>query len=76
MGSIYSQASQVVIWLGEGWDGSDVALEFLRKLAGNDTLYLDSLLEPSISVNRLSLSSVELRSHLIRLFELPWWNRT
>lgn len=76
MRSIYGQASQVVVWLGEGWDGSDVALEFLASLAGNETLHLDPLLEPSISVNGLSLSSVELRGHLVRLFGFPWWNRT
>ena len=33
MCSIYGQASQVVVWLGEGWPGSDMAMEFMRELA-------------------------------------------
>lgn len=31
MSSIYEQASQVFVWLGEGWDGCEKAIEFLQK---------------------------------------------
>jgi hypothetical protein len=76
MKHIYSQASQVVVWLGTGWDGSDMAMEFLRTLAGDETLHLDPQLDPSISVNGLYLDSSKLCGHIIRLFNLPWWKRT
>ncbi|KAF2496870.1 HET-domain-containing protein [Lophium mytilinum] len=73
---IYSQASQVVVWLGTGWDGSNMAMEFLRILAGDETLHLDPQVDPSISVNGLYLDSSKLCGHIIRFFNLPWWKRT
>lgn len=76
MSYIYGQASQVVVWLGEGWHGSDMAMEFLRRLGEDETLHLDPLLNPSVSVNGRNLGSTELCGHLIRLFDLPWWKRT
>ncbi|TVY45237.1 Heterokaryon incompatibility protein 6,OR allele [Lachnellula occidentalis] len=76
MRSIYGQASLVVVWLGEGWEGSDTAMGFLRKLGEDDSLHLDPSQEPSISVDGLDLDSSKLRSHIIRLFDLPWWKRT
>ncbi|TVY42784.1 Heterokaryon incompatibility protein 6,OR allele [Lachnellula subtilissima] len=76
MKSIYGQATQVVVWLGEAWEGSDIAMEFLRKLAEDNSLHLDPAQEPSISVHGLDMDSSELCSHIIRFFNLPWWNRT
>ena len=75
MSRIYGQASQVVVWLSEGWNGSDMALEFLRKLAEDDMLHLDPLLNPSIRVHGLNMNSMELCGNLINLFNLPWWKR-
>ena len=40
MAEIYKQASQVIIWLDEGWDGSDLAMEFLRVIGDDASLYL------------------------------------
>ncbi|KAH0544776.1 hypothetical protein FGG08_001143 [Glutinoglossum americanum] len=76
MSYIYGQAFQVVVWLGEGWHGSDMAMELLRRLGEDETLHLDPSLNPSISVNGLDLDSMELSGHVIRLFDLPWWKRT
>ncbi|KAE8445950.1 hypothetical protein EG329_012729 [Mollisiaceae sp. DMI_Dod_QoI] len=76
MRSIYSQACQVVVWLGEGWDESEMAIEFLHKLAEDKTLHLDQRQQPSICVNGLYMDSPELRRSLIRFFDQPWWNRT
>ncbi|TVY87027.1 Heterokaryon incompatibility protein 6,OR allele, partial [Lachnellula willkommii] len=73
---IYGQASQVVVWLGEAWEGCATAMEFLRKLAQDRSLHLDPAQEQSISVHGLDLNSSELRSHIIRFFDLPWWKRT
>jgi Heterokaryon incompatibility protein (HET) len=76
MSYIYGQASQVIVWLDEGWPGSDMAMHFLRSLGEDETLHLDPSQKPTISVNGLNLDSSELCGHLIRLFDLPWWKRT
>ena len=76
MSLIYGKASCVVVWLGEGWSGSDMAMEFVRVLGQDENLHLDPTREPSIEVNGLNLSSWELCENLIRLFDLPWWKRT
>ncbi|TVY48619.1 Heterokaryon incompatibility protein 6,OR allele [Lachnellula cervina] len=76
MKSIYGQASQVVVWLGEAWEGCDTAMEFLRTLAEDKSLHLDPAQEPSISVHGLDTNSSQLCSHIIHLFNLPWWKRT
>jgi hypothetical protein len=76
MNRIYEKASRVVVWLGEGWKGSDLAMEFLSKLGTDASLHLDPSLSPSISVQGKNLGSQDLCKHLIRLFDLPWWKRT
>jgi len=48
MSSIYGQASQVIVWLGKGCDGSEMAMDFLRKLGEDGTLHLNPSLEPSV----------------------------
>lgn len=76
MTAIYGQASQVIVWLGESWNGSDTAMEFLRKIGNDGSLHLDPSLSPNVAVDGLTLESSELCGHLIRLFDLPWWKRT
>jgi hypothetical protein len=76
MSSIYGQAWKVVVWLGESWDGSDLAMDFVRILGGDKTLHLDPFHEPSVCVNGMNLDSPQLCRSLIRFFGLPWWNRT
>lgn len=76
MDQIYGRASQVIVWLGEGWQGSNIAMDFLRSLGEDETLHLDPALDPSVSVHGFRLDSMELRGNLIRLFDLPWWKRT
>jgi hypothetical protein len=76
MGRIYGQASRVVVWLGEGWNGSDTAMEFLRRLGEDKTLHLVASLEPNLCVNGLRVDSPELSGHIAHLFDLPWWKRT
>jgi len=75
MGSVYGQASQVVVWLGEGWDGSYLAMEFLRRLGKDEDLHIDRLIKPCIEVNGLYMDSPELCGQIVRLFNLPWWKR-
>lgn len=58
----------MVVWLGEGWQGSNTAMEVLRSLREDETLHLDPALDPSVSVHGLRLDSMELRGNLIRIF--------
>jgi hypothetical protein len=73
---IYGQAWRVVVWLGEEWHGSGVAMEFLRRLGEDATLHLNPARAHSITVDGRGVDSQNLRSHLCRLFDLPWWKRT
>jgi hypothetical protein len=73
MSSIYGQASRVVVWLSEGWDGTDLAIDFLKKLGQDADLHLDPTLTPCITVSGLTLKSSELREHLVRIFAIAWW---
>jgi len=75
MASIYHQATRVVVWLGEGWDGSNMAMELLRKLGDDANLHLDPSLAPCVSVDGMRLDSPVLCRNVIRLFDLPWWKR-
>jgi hypothetical protein len=76
MSSIYGQASRVVVWLSEGWDGSDLAMDFLEQLGQDADLHLDPSRIPYVTVSGLTLESSELREHLIRIFAVAWWKRT
>ena len=60
-----------VVWLGNGCDRSDIAMEFLRRLGGDETLHLNPFQELSVSVDGLNLHSVELWRHFMRLFDVP-----
>jgi hypothetical protein len=57
---IYGQASQVVFWLGVGWDGSNIVMEFLQRLGDNGALHLHHSLTPGIAVNGLALNSPDV----------------
>lgn len=76
MRQIYGKASLVVVWLREGWDGSDQAMQFIQKLGDDHTLHLDPSRSPHVEALGQSLYSVELRRNIICLFDLPWWTRT
>ncbi|KAF2633821.1 hypothetical protein BU25DRAFT_328964, partial [Macroventuria anomochaeta] len=64
MQHIYRLARSVVVfWVTLGPEGQ------------NDALHLDPSLEPHIVSHRMDVSSVQLRSYLIRFFASPWWFR-
>ena len=46
MGNIYKQASQIVVWLGDSWEGIDVAIEFFRQTAEDMAIHFDPLSRP------------------------------
>jgi hypothetical protein len=75
MSSIYSRASSVLVWLGEAWEGCELAMEMLKQLGSNESLHVFKSLNPSFSIHGMDLGSAELRDHLYRFFSSPWWNR-
>ncbi|KAH8794546.1 heterokaryon incompatibility protein-domain-containing protein [Hyaloscypha sp. PMI_1271] len=75
MGSIYSRANLVVAYLGDAWEGCEVAMDAFRQLGSDDSLHLVKSLTPSLSVHGMGLDSAELRNYLIQFFRAPWWNR-
>ena len=75
MSSIYCQASCVIVFLGEAWEGSEIAIEVLQRMGENAKLHCDQNLEPSLEINGKGLESDEIQGYLIRFFQLPWWTR-
>jgi hypothetical protein len=75
MSLIYSRANLVVAYLGDAWEGCEVAMDAFRQLGSDDSLHLFKLLTPSLSVHGMDLNSTELRDRLTQFFRTPWWNR-
>ena len=69
MGSIYAQASTVIVWLSPAYDGSLLALNFLKRLARNKNEHID---DP----NTPAWQSQKWQEALMVFFNLPWWTRT
>jgi hypothetical protein len=67
MGSIFSKAVRVVIWLGSATNYGDVALEFLGKLYKDKERYLSE--HPPL------ILTDEEQSGLVSLWEREWWSR-
>lgn len=68
MSSIYRQASCMIVFLGEAWEGSGIAIEILQRMGENAKLHLDRALEPSLKIDGKGLESDEIQGHLIRFF--------
>ena len=76
MGDIYSQAISVTAFLGEKWEGCDIALDFITKVASQKKLHTTTeSLTPRAEINGLNLSHPELRDYLIQFGRQPWWDR-
>lgn len=60
MAKIYSQASRVLVWLGEAADNSDQALEEIRAAGGKATN---------------SLNDETIQSAVLALLQRPWFQR-
>ncbi|KAF2475060.1 uncharacterized protein BDR25DRAFT_214257, partial [Lindgomyces ingoldianus] len=75
MSSIYKKARSVVIWLGESWKNSELAIEYMRKLGENQNLHINPKLTPSAEVKGKSMNSGEIQDALKKFFGFPWWSR-
>jgi Heterokaryon incompatibility protein (HET) len=75
MSSIYSRANLVVAYMGDAWEGCEIAMEVYRQLGSDGSLHLMKPLTPSVSVHGMDLDSRELLDHLVQFCRSPWWNR-
>jgi hypothetical protein len=73
---VFRQASTVVVFLGEAWHGSDIAIDYMEMLARDPQLHYDPELEPHADCHGLDAWSEQLFSYLMQLFRLPWFQRT
>ncbi|KAH7138748.1 heterokaryon incompatibility protein-domain-containing protein, partial [Dendryphion nanum] len=75
MGSIYKEAGNVVVWLGESWENCDLAIEYVTQLGENENLHINPATSPSAEVRGYSMESVEIQGALKDFINRPWWSR-
>ncbi|KAH7341182.1 heterokaryon incompatibility protein-domain-containing protein [Pyrenochaeta sp. MPI-SDFR-AT-0127] len=73
---VFGLASTVVVFLGESWEGCEVALDFVKQLGTDPNFHMDPGLSPHIRSHGEDIRSEHLRRSLITLFSLPWFSRT
>ena len=74
MGSIFAQASVVVVYLGS-WEGSAIAFEFLRILGSELRSRVEPWTDAIVSRAGLDLQNTDIRNCIMEFFLRPWWNR-
>ncbi|KAF2749764.1 HET-domain-containing protein [Sporormia fimetaria CBS 119925] len=72
---IYSRASNVAIYLGPAWEGSDDAMYFWESLAQDEAVHFDSSLSPHVSIRGRDINSADVRRVLEVFFDTEWWKR-
>lgn len=75
MRRIYQTATSVSVFLGEAWDGLDLAFAFFEAAAAQPESHFDPSLKPCLAVRGHTSNSRELRWSLHRLLTNPWWGR-
>ncbi|WYZ36049.1 hypothetical protein EsH8_X_000696 [Colletotrichum jinshuiense] len=75
MGHIYREASGVLIYLGNEWDGLRIACEYLELAAQREDAHFAPSLQPHLEVRGQNISTPYLRDNLFRLFSSAWFSR-
>ena len=75
MRRIFSEASKVVIWLGEPWPGHENMFDMAEQYSKTRGLHADPDVENHFTVNGLDLKSLELRRDFVNFFDRAWWSR-
>ncbi|KAH7161045.1 heterokaryon incompatibility protein-domain-containing protein [Dactylonectria macrodidyma] len=75
MGSIYKEAQSVAVYLGQKWDGHDIAFDYLELAAEQSDYHFSPSLTPRLEVRGNDASSTIMRENLIRFFESQWFRR-
>ena len=72
MGEVYTGAADVIAWLGEESEDSDLAFEAIDALPKSDQVHWDPGVAPSVSPEMRSMRHLQA---LQRLLQRPWWQR-
>lgn len=75
MASVFNKAFCVVVYLGDAWDGCELAMEAIRQLATNKHLHLSSTKSPGLNVNGVGLECKKMRSYFFKFFNSSWATR-
>jgi hypothetical protein len=59
MGQIYRQAERVLVYLGDHFEGCELAMEAIRQLASDESPHSSSSMEPGLNVDGIGLDSRE-----------------
>ena len=76
MRTIYQRARKVVIWLGEEFEGVEIAVQSLKEMADNPRLHINPSLAPHLKTIDHAAHLGELLEALETFLTLPWWTRT
>lgn len=84
MGSIYSHADQVVVWLGSGGQHIKMAMDQIRELSsiipesGTLQAFISSDTRANLSERFINMMRDKFgtRREMFEFFRLPWWTRT
>ena len=74
MADIFKNAARVLAYLGDYWDGCELAVEAILQLAENKHVY--SYVDGGLSVGGRGLESSDLMNCLARFLDTPWMTRT
>jgi hypothetical protein len=73
---IYTNAAAALAFLGDPFDGLDIALDYLTVAATSDAHPNPTVYPPlRAGKSKMDASDERLGVYLIRFFALPWWNR-
>ncbi|KAK3387747.1 heterokaryon incompatibility protein-domain-containing protein [Podospora didyma] len=75
MRRIYNLASSVSVYLGQAWEGLELAVGFFEAAAANKEHHYEPSMQPHLVINGHDATSPLLRQNLIRFLSLPWWKR-
>ncbi|KAF3009459.1 hypothetical protein E8E13_002094 [Curvularia kusanoi] len=75
MHNVFSQASQVLVYLGEAWDGIDSTLELMAFAGNRLDLHWDSIFNKTIECEASDARSASQYNSVARYFSSQWWTR-
>jgi hypothetical protein len=75
MGEIYSKAERVLAYLGDHFEGCELAMEAVRQLASDVSPHSSSSQEPGLNIDGMDLDSPMLLDHVCTLLDAPWLTR-
>jgi hypothetical protein len=75
MADIYHSATRVLAYLGDHFDGCELAFEAMRQLSEDKTLHFVSHLTPGLNINGSGLEAPEMMENMRNFFDTPWITR-